>query len=561
MTVLTHLRTLMQRISLPRWRMKNTTVYLFFLMLFIAVFTFTEYGVAWDETLQRIIGFLALGYLLNPGAYGELYLNYRDVDYPVFFELILAGVELFYAATVSIFEYSGSSFDELKAHLVATIWNADEPENNSGYFRQAILIRHFTTHIFFLISALFAYRLVYFLYKNKTLAVIAFFLIVLHPRLYAHSFFNSKDIPFLSMFIISLYYTAVALKYKTSKNFIILGLCAGVLANIRIMGVMLPCLVSVFLLLDMLKEKSYWFYTKRLGILAFVFCITLYTSWPYLWSAPIENFVTAFNNMKNFDRTVFADLFNGRYVYTDNLPVSYIPVWFSITTPVIYLFFGFFGTILVILKFLKQPINLIYNPHQRFFLICLAVFLAPVMLVILFNSTLYNGWRHLYFIYAGFVFLIIYGIDFLIRKNKNTVYIPFIAFIFCSIYMIRAYPLQQTYFNALVPKTNEYISENFIIGYLKSSTKEALEYILKADNSQVIKVSAIPHNTTNPMKWNRQFLKSESERLVIVDRRVEVADYIIIYNYTKIDSDIGTPIHRIKRQNNTIITIYKLKNR
>ena len=596
MTVLTRLRAFIQRISpLPsQWYRENPAVCLFFLMSFIAVFTFTGYGVGVDEFHQRILGLLTLVYILDP-AYKEDYLSYHDVDYPVFFELILAGAELFYAVTVSIFEYSGGTFSEWKTHLIETVYNAYisdwnyHSDNDSTYFRHIILIRHFITHSFFLLSALFACKLVYFLYKNKTLAVIAFFLVVLHPRLYAHSFFNSKDIPFLSMFIISLYYTAVALKHKTSKNFIILGVCIGILTNIRIMGIMLPCMVIFFLALDMLKEKQYLFYAKQTGILLVVFCMTLYISWPYLWSAPVENFITAFENMRQFRNTTPV-LFNGKIYISDNLPGSYIPVWFSITTPVIYLLFGFFGIAIISFRFLKQPINLLYNPQQRFFLICCGVFLAPVILVILFNSVLYANWQHVYFIYAGFVFLAIYGIDFLSQKSKKIIYIPFVAFIFCAVYMVRAYPLQQTYFNALVPKNNEYISENFAIGYWVTSSKDALEYILKVDNSPVIKVSAILYHTKKGILHNRQFLKPDSARVVIIDDIYE-ADYAIIYNiysntkpdfvsvfeavllnpvlsninagtYSNTEIDFaGIPIHTIKRQNNTIATIYKLKNR
>ena len=529
-------------------------------MLVIALFSFTGYGISWDEHTQRRLGFYALGYLLNPGAYSELYLSYYDKDYSVFFELILAGAELLYAVTVSVFDFSGSSFDEWKTYIETKIYYAHEPEDNSGYYRQVILLRHFITHLFFLIAAVFAYKSVYFIYKNKTLAVIAFFLFVLHPRLYGHSFFNSKDIPFLSMFMVSLYYTAVALQHKTCKNFIILGVCAGILTNIRIMGVMLPCLVGCFLLLDMLKEKSYRFYAKRLAILAFVSCITLYASWPYLWNAPVENFIAAFNSMKNFRKLAY-ELFNGSIVVSTNAPASYIPIWFSFTTPVAYLGFGLLGMVLVVAGFFKQPMQFLYQYDKRFLLICCAVFLAPVMLVILFNSTLYGAWEKMYFIYAGFVFVAVYGIHFLIQKNRKTVYLPFIAFVFCGLYIIRAYPLQQTYFNELVPKKNEYISRNF--AYHTPAVKDVLEYILKTDSAPVIKVSVVPSHTTDPLERNRQFLKPESERLLIIDReltdekRIAAADYIILYSDESVDFYVGVPVHKIKRQNNTIVTIYK----
>lgn len=117
-------------------------------------------------------------------------------------------------------------------------------------------MRHFTTHLLFLLSAWCFYLLVLSLYNSRPLAVIGILAIVLHPRLYAHSFFNSKDIPFLAHFIIVLWHTAIAFERKRWRDFVFLGLVTGLLVNARILGIILVAVVMGFLLLDLFLKPQ-----------------------------------------------------------------------------------------------------------------------------------------------------------------------------------------------------------------------------------------------------------------------------------------------------------------
>ena len=75
-------------------------------------------------------------------------------------------------------------------------------------------------------------------------------LFLTHPRLYAHSFFNLKDLPFLSMFMVALYLTHRAFRRDAVWAFALCGAGVGLLANIRIVGLMLFPAVLGMLALD-----------------------------------------------------------------------------------------------------------------------------------------------------------------------------------------------------------------------------------------------------------------------------------------------------------------------
>src|SRR5690606_17763464 len=110
------------------------------------------------------------------------------------------------------------------------------------------------------------------------------------------------------------------------------GISVGLAINLRIMGIMLLLIVPFFLILDIIIERQW----KRNGMYLLTFLstslLTLYSSWPFLWRAPINNLLEVFVNMSKFrwNRNV---LLNGEMIKADALPWYYLPEWFAITTP------------------------------------------------------------------------------------------------------------------------------------------------------------------------------------------------------------------------------------
>ncbi|MDD2344509.1 MAG: glycosyltransferase family 39 protein, partial [Bacteroidales bacterium] len=147
--------------------------------LLVAINVYDSYGISWDEANQREIGLVNAEYVLGKS---DVLLTYKDRDYGPAFELFL-----------------------LVAEKVA---NADS-------FREIFLVRHLVSHFFFILGGLFCFLLVKLLFNNKLLAVFSFLLWILMPVFYAHSFFNTKDIPFASMMMVAFYYSVLAWKRPT----------------------------------------------------------------------------------------------------------------------------------------------------------------------------------------------------------------------------------------------------------------------------------------------------------------------------------------------------------
>jgi hypothetical protein len=503
---------------------KNLGASLFFVMLFIALFTYHRYGISWDEGMQRMTGYHNYNYAFKGD---DSLLTWKDKDYGAGFELPLIILE-------KVFKLEDS--------------------------RDIFLMRHFFTHLLFLISAFCLFKLVELMYKSKWLASLAFFMLVLHPRIYSHSFFNTKDIPFLAVFIIVFYLCAKAFKDKSIKNFIYLGIATGFLINVRIMGIMMPILISVLLSIDALLEKKYLENLKFGVVFLALTSLSLYITWPYLWENPIHNLIESYQNMSKF-RFESAVLFNGEFVLTTKMPWYYIPVWFSITTPIVFTIVGLLGVLALLIAFVLKPIKHLKNNVIRNNFVFLGCLIGPLFAVIYLQSVLYDSWRQLFFVYPAFLLLAIYGIS-LLAKSKLK-FIPITLFSLTFLYMIyftvRQFPIQYVYFNPIVQYDEpEKLRKNWEMDYWGVSYRTALEYILNHDDGGYIGV-AFDHPYVGAE--NIMILKPDQRKRLHVHPREDCNFFIVNYRWHPHDFEEfnGKEWHSFKLGNNTITKIFKLK--
>ena len=185
------------------------------LFAIVGVAVLDDYGIGTDENAQREIGYAALNYIL--GDSDAQIKGHHDRFYGVAVEAPLVVVERLLGLEDS---------------------------------RAIYLSRHLLTHLLFLTAGFFAWLLAYRLFGSRLVALLAMTLFLLHPRIYAHSFFNSKNPVFLSAFMIALYLTHRAFRRDSVWAFALCGAGAALLMNVRIMGVMLPAAVLGMLALD-----------------------------------------------------------------------------------------------------------------------------------------------------------------------------------------------------------------------------------------------------------------------------------------------------------------------
>ena len=428
--------------------------FLFALLVLVGLLLVGDYYyVTYDEFNQRN---LAAATLLHVSGMDDTLLQHYDRTYGVAFELPLLFVELLLG------------LEELQS---------------------IYLTRRLLTHLFFLVGGLFCYLLVRRMGGGRVVALFAMLLFLLHPRLYAHSFFNTKDLPFLSMFMIALFLIHRAFRKDDFAAFISCGMAVGVLTNIRILGMMLFVAVLGIRLLDLLyaadgRERKRILIT--IGLFFGASTLILYATWPYLWSDPIGRFAEAFRHMAHHPELIYS-LFQGEVFHSGNLPSHYIPTWLSITTPAITLALGGFGLLSVLRNTLGNLGAVLRNGAKRFELLLFACFALPMLAVAVLDSHLYNGWRQMYFIYAPFALLAAIGLSWLVSfahgnaTQRLGAYGLVGAGLMATVAQMAAmHPNQGLYFNFLVDRTTpERLRRQYDLDYYGTLLPQGLRTLLE----------------------------------------------------------------------------------
>ena len=422
------------------------------------------------------------------------------------------------------------------------------------------------THLFFIAGAFCCYLLVYRLFNNRLLALLALLLFLLHPRLYAHSFFNSKDLPFLSMFSIALYLLERAWRRDTAGAFVLLGVAVGVLTDLRIMGVMLFPAVLAMRGLDLLGTMAR---TRRKHILvtaalfALAAGLTPFLLLPYAWSHPLDYLTGALSLTANYPLNI-TELFQGELIHSVAVPPHYALTWFAITTPPPILMLGSIGAAAVVARCIARPGAVFGNTRLRFGLLLLACFILPLLAVALLDSNIFNGWRHLYFIYAPFCLLAVWGLHWLaaaftrLRRRPAAIYgLAGAGIALIALQMVQLHPLQHIYFNFLVDRTTpERLRTRYEMGLWSLDSQAALKTLLQRHPGETLTVWA-PSRTVG-------VLPAADRRRLELNSAVNDSDYALVerlYHYHgrhRPDLDFNSDYIHQRLYNNAILNLAAL---
>ena len=346
-----------------------------------------------------------------------------------------------------------------------------------------LLARHFVAHVFFLLGGCCCALLAHRMFHSRALALLALALFAAHPRLYAASFYNTKDIPFLDVFMIALYLTHRALRRDTVVAYALCGACVGVLINLRIQGWVLFVAVAGLRVFDLAHGRAGrpGHVLATLGAFALAGLGTLYAVFPSLWSRPLA-YAQAFPLLSNHP-TVVDELFQGVQVLSNDLPTLFLPIWMAISTPPATLLLGALGAVAVCVQLVRCPSGALANVELRFLVLALGVLAASVGAVIAFDPTMYDGWRHMFFLHAPLSVLAVFALRTIARNSpprlsRAAQAATLAAALATCAEMARAHPHQYAWFNFLVDrKTPEALRSRYEMDHRGNACWEGLRHL------------------------------------------------------------------------------------
>ncbi|MFC1770695.1 hypothetical protein ACFLZV_02300 [Candidatus Margulisiibacteriota bacterium] len=533
---------------------------LFVLLFFLAYFIlgtaiFRDYGVSWDELTQRKYGTV---------IYRSVIHGTRELD------------NEYHRYYGPVFEFFNIVLEKLSG--------LTDP-------RQILFLRHFANFCTFYLGICFFYLILQRLFRNRLLSITGCLFLILSPRLFASAFYNSKDIPFLALFIISMYTMLVFSQKPSLWNGFFHGLATGILTDIRVLGIIIVPLTLIMniryfyhnLTLNppakdqkTIVKKLAIFYIKHFLAFFGFYCAFTYLFWPTLWSNPIQQFTNAIQQMNHYPWGGTVMYFE-KLISAQKLPWHYIPVWIGITTPLAYIvlfFIGSFKLVSYTKSFFRHQnqSNAIKNKHEVGVLFAFLWIGIPMGIVFISNPTLYDAWRHCFFIYPGLLIFCIIGLIEL-KRLTNTSKIKFIWPLFIAIiimnltstifFMVKYHPFQNVYFNQLIGSWKT-IRHRFELDYWHLSYRKGLEYILK--NDKHAKITILPNNAVgfilpkdqrkrlNFIELPKKFLQAPYEML----KFKEPAYLLTTYRWHPDDYNMKK-VYSIKVKEAEILGVYKFK--
>ena len=427
--------------------------YLFILIyIVVGIYLSITTGITSDESFEQMNweeNISGIESLLNYGHYDN-FLEYLDKYHGI------------------AFHYISQPIQYLTSNLVS---NLNEVSDYGGL----LMSKHSVVFIIFSISGIFFYKLIIRITNSNSFSILSTFLYLLYPYLFGHSLFNMKDIPFLSIWLITTYYSLdiiedIYLEKKIEyKKLFIVSFLAAYLISIRILGVLIffQILISLIILFNIknIKLKSF-FKDNYKNFLIFLSLLVLfvYLMNPILWLNPYE-FINSIKYMGDYFNDI-CTLTLGDCMDSLNLPSSYFFIWLFFKLPILIIL-GVIIFPLVEKKIFENNINSIY--YGTF---CFSVS-GIIFIFILFSVNIYDEIRHIMFL-LPLIFLI--GLTNLFYFNKKFSYIlSVLTIIFFSLENISLNPYQYTWLNSFAKFTK--IQKNFEIDYWGVSGKNLSQKI------------------------------------------------------------------------------------
>lgn len=258
-----------------------------------------------------------------------------------------------------------------------------------------------------------------------------------------------------------------------------------------------------------------------------------------MWSNPFGHLLEAFSYISRHPHSPTI-VFLGNIFDTSHLPWYYIPAWITISTPPLYIGLFLIGFFSICINLYKLQWGAIFNDESLIDVIFLALLLGPIIAVTLSHTPLYNGWRHLYFIFPYIALIGVRGFLVLFKYIKNTSLIRYALviglsanFIFIGGWMIKNHPLQNLYFNFFAGNN---WSSSFETDYWGLANIKALDKILALENEENILIwpgSNSKFKSGEPTVFTDQLLlKNQQIRQKISSPpNMEDAKYIIASNH------------------------------
>jgi hypothetical protein len=296
-----------------------------------------------------------------------------------------------------------------------------------------------------------------------------------------------------------------------------------------------------------------------IGLVSFACFLVLF--YPASWGGPVRFFVQAAAFMSHHPWNGNM-LFMGKIYGAHDLPWYYLPVWIFITTPIPLLVFFLLGLVFGGIRFATKGASRLGPMSRTLWLVATLLFVGPLLLAFLVKPTIYDGWRHFYFLYAPLLLLAVNGVAecwfFLSRAWKPAALLRLalsalvLAGVFAPVcvWMVMNHPYQYVYFS---PAVRAHAYGSFEKDYWGVSEIKGLAYIMRTDQRATIKV----FNGGETVQISEMLPEKDRLRIIWADKP-EDADYrLTTFRETTFEGPPANEVYHIEVDGHRIMSVVK----
>jgi hypothetical protein len=467
------------------------TVMVFFCMFVVGVLLYRDYGVSVDEQIQRQHSLVSYKYIMEQ----------------VFHRNIAQLVD-----TPALQEYQHRYYGTFLQLPMVFLEDLNNFQTDLG---DVMRMRHLITFVYCYLGYVCFYWMGKKIFRHNWIALLGALMLYLYPRFFATQFFYLKDTLFAATIMAAMWATVLFLENGERPLYgLLFCVVTAICANLRFIGMMIPGFVIGYLLLrDLFVRRVYRdgpkAVLKRIGVYAVLvagFLAVYIAISPACWVSPLKSVARTILHFSYYDTWKRTSIFMGREVPWNAVPWYFIPVWMLISLPIWYnlLFTG--ALFLIVLLFIMPAriakrldlpsesnaqttyLGTLLQAHFRYVLFALALFLCPLLLVIIRQSVLYSDWRQMYFLLVPFVIIVQFGVFALIKVIRHSWVKSAIALVIsCALlfqvgWIVKNHPHEHQFLNRLAAPYGDL----FWRDASRTSLYPALSYLVEHAEEEII---------------------------------------------------------------------------
>ncbi len=353
--------------------------------IIIGLLIYDDYGISWDEPQERLSSLVTYRWLNRTILNRGVFVDEGTEDLPGYYDK-------FYGVTVPLPLMFFEDVYQLIHH---------EPMA----YAQIYHMRHLYCYFLFIFALFCFYEMLKDLFTSSWFALSGVLMIYCFGRFFAESFYNIKDIVFASLTMITLFCAERAFRTQYHAGWCLLfALASALLVNIRIVGGIFPLLMLLIIIIESLITHT------KLPIKPLLLICCCLPFWviitPAAWTGPVEFAVGVINRFAYNDEWTSTQLFAGKMIAPEEIPSDFYLRWIGITVPLIYLFFSLCG----LFSFGKELIKgTVEDVSRKIYLLMGSILLGTLFYQMIRRPPVYNGWRHIYFLYPLIIAFAVWG--------------------------------------------------------------------------------------------------------------------------------------------------------